>query len=183
MEPTPTRERIIDAALRVINRLGSVKTTLDDIVSEAGISKGGVLYHFPTKRDCYLALIDRTFDRILEDATKLARGMPDEPGRKLKAYVIAWLEWQEPPRQIQLRGLLEDDDLRERLIEHRIRHYELVLDDRLPPLCVQTVLLICAGLTTVPLLARATNEELTVFRRVMRDQMLDMIDRATAGNT
>jgi AcrR family transcriptional regulator len=180
MESSSTRERILDAAERVVARLGFAKATMDDIALESNMSKGGFLYHFPTKRECYLALIDRTFDRILEDATELVRGMPDGPGRKLKAYIIAWLEWQEPPHQIQIKGLLEDDILRERLVDHRIRHFELVQDERLPPLCIETALLICAGLWSTPLLARATHNELSLFRLAMRDKILGMIDRAVA---
>ena len=40
---------IVDAALRVLARQGYARTSLMDIASEVGMSKGAVHYHFPTK--------------------------------------------------------------------------------------------------------------------------------------
>ncbi|HZB75928.1 MAG TPA: TetR family transcriptional regulator, partial [Solirubrobacteraceae bacterium] len=40
------REALLDAAIRVIRRDGAQKLTLDAVAAEAGVSKGGILYHF-----------------------------------------------------------------------------------------------------------------------------------------
>ena len=40
---------IVDAAMRVLARQGYARTSLMDIASEVGMSKGAVHYHFPTK--------------------------------------------------------------------------------------------------------------------------------------
>lgn len=178
MDSITTRERILNAAMRVVDRVGFHKATLDEIISEAEISKGGFLYHFSTKRACFLALIDKTFEGILEETYRVVATMPDGPGRLLKAYIIAWLKWQEPPCGLTAPGVLEDPALRERVSGYRIQHYEIVLDPGIPELTVQTVLLICAGLWTTPLLARATPQEMTMFRRIMGGVMLNMIDQA-----
>lgn len=178
MDPVSTRERILNGAMKVVDRVGFHKATLDEIIAEAEISKGGFLYHFSTKKACFLALIDKTFEGILEETYRVLDTIPEGPGRMLKAYITAWMEWQEPPRCLKALGLLEDAALRERVTQYRIQHYEVVLDPGVPELTVQTVLLICAGLWTTPLLARATPEEMTVFRRTMRGVMLDMIDQA-----
>ena len=180
-EQQTTKDRIVDAALRVVNKVGFSKATIDEIITETPISKGGFLYHFPTKNECLLALIDRTFARILAGTYRIAEDLPDSPGKMLRAYVLSWLEWQEPPHSIQIIGLTEDPVLRDRLIDHRIRHYELVLDGQIPELTTQTVLLICNGLWTIPLLARATPEELSAFRGAMRAEMMRIIDQAVAG--
>jgi AcrR family transcriptional regulator len=51
----PSRRRqLLDAALVVIRRDGAQALTLDAVAAETGVSKGGVLYHFGSKR----ALID-----------------------------------------------------------------------------------------------------------------------------
>jgi AcrR family transcriptional regulator len=51
----PSRRReLLDAAITVIRRDGARALTLDAVAAEAGASKGGVLYHFGSKR----ALID-----------------------------------------------------------------------------------------------------------------------------
>lgn len=46
--------QIVQAAIRVIARQGYARTSLLDIAKEAGMSKGAIHYHFPTKE----ALID-----------------------------------------------------------------------------------------------------------------------------
>ena len=43
------RERILDAALAVADRVGAAHLTLDAVATEAGVSKGGLLYHFASK--------------------------------------------------------------------------------------------------------------------------------------
>lgn len=54
----------------MIRRDGAQKLTLDAVAGEAGVSKGGILYHFATKR----ALVDGLIERWL-----------DEFGRRLEA--------------------------------------------------------------------------------------------------
>ena len=60
----PNRRReLLDAAIAVIRRDGAQALTLDAVAAEAGVSKGGVLYHFGSKR----ALIDGLVDCWLDD--------------------------------------------------------------------------------------------------------------------
>ncbi|MGE0790549.1 MAG: TetR/AcrR family transcriptional regulator [Sandaracinaceae bacterium] len=54
--------QIVAAATRVIARQGYAHTSLNDIAKEAGMSKGAVHYHFPTKE----ALVSK----VLETATE-----------------------------------------------------------------------------------------------------------------
>jgi len=62
--PRPNRRAaLLDAAVAVIRRDGARALTLDAVAAEAGVSKGGVLYHFASKR----ALIDGLLARWLDD--------------------------------------------------------------------------------------------------------------------
>jgi AcrR family transcriptional regulator len=62
--PRPSRRTaLLDAAIAVIRRAGAQALTLDAVAAEAGTSKGGVLYHFASKR----ALIDGLIARWLDD--------------------------------------------------------------------------------------------------------------------
>ena len=45
---TPARERILEAAERVVGDVGAARMTLDGVAQAAGVSKGGLLYHFPS---------------------------------------------------------------------------------------------------------------------------------------
>jgi AcrR family transcriptional regulator len=54
-----TREQIIDAALSVVRTQGVAALTLDEAARLAGISKGGVLYHFKSKEALIQAMVAR----------------------------------------------------------------------------------------------------------------------------
>lgn len=86
----PTRrDEVLDAVARVIHRDGAAALTLDAVAAEAGVSKGGLLYHFPAKDDLIRGLVDRLVARFdARVAAALAGG-----GRTfLEAYVVASVE-------------------------------------------------------------------------------------------
>ena len=58
MNATPTRRRILDAALELFNRNGYAATSQAEIAAAAGIRQGNLTYHFPTKLDLVEALRD-----------------------------------------------------------------------------------------------------------------------------
>jgi AcrR family transcriptional regulator len=60
-----TRERILEAAIRVFSRKGYHDTRVDEIVDESQTSKGAVYFHFPSKEQIFLALVDE-FAGLLE---------------------------------------------------------------------------------------------------------------------
>lgn len=53
-----TRDKICEAAIRTASRDGLLAMTLDNVAKEAGISKGGVMYHFPSKDDLVRAMLE-----------------------------------------------------------------------------------------------------------------------------
>lgn len=80
-----TREAILDAVGRLIERFGYSKMTIDDVAREAGIGKGTVYLHFPSKEEMGLSWIDRGHDEILEALTAIAKsgGPPAEAVRRI----------------------------------------------------------------------------------------------------
>ena len=66
-----TKRRIVDAAEEVVLRDGVSRLTLGAAALEAGLSKGGVLYHFASRDALVAAMVDRIieeFDRDLASA-------------------------------------------------------------------------------------------------------------------
>lgn len=55
MRPS-SRTLILDAAVRVTEREGITALTLEATAEEAGLTKGGLLYHFRTREDLLLAI-------------------------------------------------------------------------------------------------------------------------------
>ena len=54
-----TRERILEASLRLFNEKSFAATALTDIAKEVGIAKGNLTYYFSTKKDLALELEQR----------------------------------------------------------------------------------------------------------------------------
>ncbi|MCS6797094.1 MAG: TetR/AcrR family transcriptional regulator [Myxococcota bacterium] len=55
---------IVQSALRVLARKGHARTSLHDIAVEAGMSKGAVHYHFPTKDALVRAVLEHACDTV-----------------------------------------------------------------------------------------------------------------------
>jgi AcrR family transcriptional regulator len=115
------REELLDAALAVIRRDGAQKLTLDAVAAEAGVSKGGVLYHFASKR----ALIEGVLDRWLDHREARLDG-PDFAA----AYVRA-CDLDAPTASSEfglLAALVEDPDVLEVARERQSEWMERMLD-------------------------------------------------------
>ena len=82
-----SREVILDAAEAVVLASGAVHLTLDAVAERAGVSKGGLLYNFPSKEGLLQAMVDRNMDRLRRDHAATLPGFPAGPGRELKAFV------------------------------------------------------------------------------------------------
>lgn len=89
---TTTRQRLLEAAAQVITQQGVANLTLDAVAQAANVSKGGLLYHFPSKE----ALVQGILQYLLDSfgarlQAELARSTepPAAPGRWLRAYIRA----------------------------------------------------------------------------------------------
>lgn len=87
METTDTRSAIFEAASNLISKEGASGFTLEAVAREAGISKGGLLYHFPSKRKLIEGLIESQLDYFESQVDIESESQPSEPGRWLRAYV------------------------------------------------------------------------------------------------
>jgi AcrR family transcriptional regulator len=80
---------MLDAAEAVVVEKGAAKLTLDAVAEAAGASKGGVLYHFPSKDALLGAMMDRLIERSAALREEALAAMPAGPGRELKAEIRA----------------------------------------------------------------------------------------------
>ena len=91
---TPVRERILEAAERVVGELGAARMTLDGVAQAAGVSKGGLLYHFPSKEALFGALAKRYVENMDDCVAQAKSGVGETDGRDLKACIVGILEQQ-----------------------------------------------------------------------------------------
>ncbi|MBM3125626.1 MAG: TetR/AcrR family transcriptional regulator [Chloroflexi bacterium] len=70
-----TRAKIIDAAIKLFSAHGYNAASVDDICSQAGVSKGAFYHHFDSKQALFLALLDgwlKTIDNAVEASGDLS---------------------------------------------------------------------------------------------------------------
>jgi AcrR family transcriptional regulator len=86
-----TKDTLLLAAQMVLRRDGVRSLTLDAVAREAGVSKGGLIHHFPSKDALIAALVDRACNEMLgRMETALAEeGESGLPGRYTRAYIRA----------------------------------------------------------------------------------------------
>lgn len=53
-----TKEKILKTALKVFSEKGYYATNVDEIVEKSETSKGGFYFHFPSKKELFLTLVD-----------------------------------------------------------------------------------------------------------------------------
>ncbi|MFR9792804.1 TetR/AcrR family transcriptional regulator [Streptomyces sp. MB22_4] len=81
-----SRERLLQAAVELVDERGFEATTLGDIADRAGSARGLVSYYFPGKRRLVQSAVHRLMHRTLEEA--LEREPRTEDGRERLARAI-----------------------------------------------------------------------------------------------
>src|SRR3954447_2024392 len=89
-DPGTTRQALLKSALALFERLGYDATSVQQIVDDAGRTKGAFYHHFESKEDLLRDLHDEFIDYQLEKAHAVAeRGLPpDEELRQLVTEVL-----------------------------------------------------------------------------------------------
>lgn len=91
-----TRDHIIDSALSVVRNQGVGCLTLDEAAREAGISKGGVLYHFKTKEALIHGMVARLSDKCDQLQQQHFDALPAGPNRWARALVAVSFDDRAP---------------------------------------------------------------------------------------
>lgn len=85
--PEAVRQQLLAVTARLLIEEGPGSVTLDAVARAAGVSKGGLLHHFPSKP----ALLDGLFDDLTEKfdgaIAERMRDDPDSDGRFTRAYI------------------------------------------------------------------------------------------------
>ena len=95
------REAILDAALGVFSSEGFRGATLDQIATEAGLSKPNLLYYFASKEAIYTELLSKLLDTWLDPLREL--DPEGDPIAEIVSYVLRKLEMSRTfPRESRL---------------------------------------------------------------------------------
>ena len=111
---SPTRARVLKAAVAAISERGLADTRVSDIAGRAGISPGNVMYYFATLEDILIEALQFANDGFLNDALRDAEArptarsrllrlielaMPSDPALESHSQWLLWLDvWARSPR-------------------------------------------------------------------------------------
>lgn len=122
------RERILEAAERVVTDVGPARLTLDLVAQEAGVSKGGLLYHFPSKESLLIALANRYVQSMQDCIAAAKTGIAaNDEACEIKACIVGMLSRSERSKAMGaalLAAAANDLGLLEVIREHIARHTE-----------------------------------------------------------
>lgn len=74
-----TRALLLDAAVKVIGRKGYTGATVDEIVEEAGVSKGLAYYHFKSKAEMASSILDNGMGELADEFVEIAARAENGP--------------------------------------------------------------------------------------------------------
>lgn len=123
------RDAVLDAFEALLIEVGERAATLDAVAQRAGVSKGGLLYHFPNKEALIGALLERLERLAAEDAQAMAQA---EEGAA--AYFIKSSVWADSPLDrvfVAATRLAEvaHEDTRRRFARIQQQWLDLLADD------------------------------------------------------
>ncbi|MBP2703338.1 TetR family transcriptional regulator [Microbispora sp. RL4-1S] len=158
------RDELLDAAECLLQEQGSHALTLSAVAERAGVSKGGLLYHFASKDALVKGMVERLiaeFDALIESQRETTF---------TRAYLAATFEAVESGRLRRwavVTGAAGDPELLAPLREALARWHREGLRDEPDPPTSQVVRLACEGVWEVATQCPAAVDYATVHRRLL----------------
>ena len=95
-----SRERILDAAETIVRKEGALHMTMDAVAAVAGVSKGGLIYHFESQNALLAAMVRRFMERVATRKRDIYAGLPDDAARDIVAHILLWSNTCETNRRV-----------------------------------------------------------------------------------
>ena len=135
---------MLDALERLLVSGGDRAATLDAVAREAGVSKGGLIYHFPSREAMVEGLLDRLRERASEDLAAMLAAPEGAVAYFLKTSQGAVTPFDRT--LVAATRLRSHASARQTLAEVQRQWYDAVLADVRDPTIAQMVMLIGDGL-------------------------------------
>jgi len=175
-----TKAKLLDAAAEVVRSDGVSNLTLDRVAEAAGVSKGGLLYHYGTKQELIAAMLDRTLVRADTQLDELA----NSNGRTTGAFAQAYLDYVRADQPAELdsatgifaSAALDDGDLTPAHTQFATWQDRLLTNDGLDPTLALLARVVGDGLWLIDLFGLAPPSE--DQRTELIDLVVSLIDEA-----
>lgn len=106
--PPKARQKVLDAARRIVETRGAGHLTFETLAEESGVTRGGITYHFPTKEALLKALVEADMAHWDQMAGELAAGagVCCPKGARLLGHVRCSLAEEDDAERRYVTGLL-----------------------------------------------------------------------------
>lgn len=172
-----TRAALLAAADAVVRRDGVSNLTLDRVAAEAGVSKGGLLYHFSSKQELVVALLDDTLVRADDALDELTTST--DPGAFARAYlefVRSGEHRESGARQgIFASAALDEGELAPAQKQFAVWQERLLDDDGIDPTLALLARVVGDGLWLIDLFGLAPPSD------DQRGELIDLVNRLIDG--
>ncbi|SBW13797.1 TetR family transcriptional regulator [Brucella sp. 10RB9215] len=123
-----SREKILRAATELAQEVGPAHISLDAVAARAGLSKGGLLYSFPTKAKLLEAMVEKYMQEHEQAMAVQETLQSGDKNRVARAFLDVYRIQadKEPPACGVLAALAENPDF---MVP--VRHYHRALLDRM----------------------------------------------------
>lgn len=137
----------------MVIRDGVARLTLDAVAAEAGLSKGGVLYHFPSKDALIRGMVDHLISEASSALNRFIEADPEAKGRFTRA--ILSVNFPDPETEVEhhnrvaaamLAAILTNPALLEPVYEAYRDINARLLEDGIDPVRARIVQLAADGL-------------------------------------
>jgi AcrR family transcriptional regulator len=91
-----TRERLVEVATRLFAERGYEDASIEDVLSEAGVSRGALYHHFRGKDALFEAVVESIEERVLAGLSEVLGGTPDAV-TALRVASLGWIDLAADP--------------------------------------------------------------------------------------
>lgn len=173
-----TRAALLAAAADVVRDHGVASLTLERVADTAGVSKGGLLYHFGSKHELVLGLLTNTLARADATLNELADRNHLDEGSFTKAYLDYVRSGQhdqvDAGAGVFAAAAMEDGDLSPAREQFQAWQTRLLNDDGIDPTAALLARVVGDGLWLIDLFALAPPSP------EQREALCELVER-TAG--
>ena len=92
-----TRSEILDVALDMVQRLSISGVSFQELANRVGIKKGSMYYHFESKDDLSVAMMDRASEDL---KASFSRGKEKSASRQLRYFIAIYIRYIGPGHKI-----------------------------------------------------------------------------------
>ena len=180
LETINTKQKILRAAAQIINTKGVMSLTLAAVAKEAKISKGGLLYHYPSKDALLSGMNDYLLQSFSSEVERAANNDPCEKGKWTRSYTETTFNQLDSKDKVDMNvafmaAAATNPSLLESISQHFQALQQQIENDQIDPIVSTVVRLAVDGMYFNQLYGMSLTED-------VREQVLSYLLALTKEN-